>query len=116
MDEAFGQTLDELDTKCSLDPVAGETPVQLRLKREQHMAGIVYQLVNHHPDWSATEQEALVNEEFTDRADGRVLPDIDTPETPKWGPFPGEEWGKPCNRAIGLIRVTINTWGRCGWQ
>ena len=107
----FGRTPDELDAKCPIDAAPGESAVQIRNKREKHMAGILYQLVHHHPQWTPDEQKAMA-ESFQGRLDVKTLPEIETPSIPKWGPFPGDAWGEPYNRALGLLRATMTAWTR----
>ena len=82
-------------------------------KVDKYMAGILYQLVHHHPAWSSRAQRAMINSRFPNRSDGKSLPPMTAaPPTPTWGPLDGEAWGEPYNRALGLLRITMTAFNR----
>lgn len=103
LEEKYGGTLGDLHKRY---PVSGagdlDDEVQ-KQNRQEHLTGLLYQLVHQQVDFNVDEQMSLETKSFDNRPDKKTLPEIrHPPQTPSWGPHEqfGEEHGECYNRAL----------------
>ncbi len=124
LSEDYTSTLDALTEKYPMQSAIDGEDEDFAALINPRLAGIVYQLVHNHETFDEARQRQ-VKATFDEMSDSsgvdtginerRVLPTLtEAPQTPIWGPLPGEAWGEPYNRAINALQVFTN--GIARWK
>lgn len=114
--DRFGGTVSDLTYRYPTITAPHADTAEEKQRRNRLMAGLVYRLVTDTTPWDRDEQQAFMARACMTQLfppDGKMIPEFATPpETLTWGPFEGEAWGEPYNRAITALRVMTNDYAR----